>query len=148
MAKINIMPLIIVEKGKPVADGLLLRDSPNRDQLIRISIIPAIVTEVQIVPRNPTTFWPQGSINYLLCNLLFVLVKWHFSQDDEDYPLLFKRINSFTLFFWSREKTKGKWLIFAPILIQRVFNFQGFISVALLRFPLHYRFEIWNCNTP
>ena len=56
MAKINIMPLIIVEKGKPVAVGLLLRDSPNRDPLIRISIIPAIVTEVQIVPRNPTTF--------------------------------------------------------------------------------------------
>jgi len=57
MAKINIMPLIIVvEKGKPVAAGLLLRDSPNRDQMIRISIIPAIVTEVQIVPRNPTTF--------------------------------------------------------------------------------------------
>ena len=56
MAKINIMPLIIVEKGKPVAAGLLLRDSPNGDPLIRISIIPAIVTEVQIVPRNPTTF--------------------------------------------------------------------------------------------
>ena len=57
MAKINIMPLIIVdEKGKPVAAGLLLRDSPNRNPLIRISIIPAIVTEVQIVPRNPTTF--------------------------------------------------------------------------------------------
>ena len=141
------MPLIIVEKGKPVAAGLLLRDSPNRDPLIRISIIPAIVTEVQIVPRNPTTFWPQGSINYFAICCLFWLNDI-FPKTTRTTTLLFKRINSFTLFFWSREKTKRKWLIFAPILIQRVFNFQGFISVALLRFPLHYRFEIWNCNMP
>ena len=73
MAKINIMPLIIVEKGKLVAAGLLLRDSPNRDPLIRISIIPAIVTEDQIVPRIAPTLGPQGSINYFAICCLFWL---------------------------------------------------------------------------
>ena len=64
-----------------------------------------------------------------------------FSQDNVDYPIIQENKQFHIVFLVTRE-TKRKWLIFAPILIQRVFNFQGFISVALLRFPLHYHFEI------